>query len=155
MGPRPLVALSLGWLLVVTVVAAVTFVVVDRAGRGVGQASAARTVAPLPTDQAVPPSPGATPEVPPAPTPSGGETTAVRPVEPRTVSFTTPGGTVVASCAGAELSLESITPFDGWRFEEDTEHDGFEVAFVPGGDGDDEVEIILACVGGSPQRVSK
>ena len=150
MGPRPLLALSLGWLLVVAVVAAVTFVVVDRAGRGVGQASAARTVAPLPTDAAGQPTSGSSATVPPTPT----DTPTVPPVEPRTVSFTTPGGTVVATCVGTELSLGSITPFDGWRFEKDTEDGGLEVKFVPRGDGDDEVEMILLCVDGSPERVS-
>ena len=45
MGRRPLVAMVAGWFAVVLAVAAITFVVVDRAGRGVGRASAAETVA--------------------------------------------------------------------------------------------------------------
>ncbi|MGB7820310.1 MAG: hypothetical protein WBL35_16450 [Ornithinibacter sp.] len=153
MGPRPLLALSLGWLLVVAVVAAVTFVVVDRAGRGVGQASAARTVAPLPTDGAGQPTPSSSATDPPTPAPTDSPT--VQTPTSRTVSFTTPGGTVVATCVGTTLSLGSITPFDGWRFEKDSEDGGLEVAFVNRGDGDDEVEIVLACVDGSPERVSK
>ena len=181
MGRRPLLAMALAWVLVVAGVAAVTFVVVDRAGRGVGQASAARTVAAVPSST---PSPSARPSTPEAtPTPSPAATTAaptrttpprtvlptpvrstrpprpdstptVRPAEARTVSFTTEGGTVVVSCSGTRLSLDSITPRDGWRFETETEGDALEVHFKPRASEVDEVEIAIGCRGGTPTRLS-
>lgn len=175
MGRRPLLAMALGWVLVVAAVAAVTFVVVDRAGRGVGQASAARTVAPLPSRSvSPPPSPGpatstATPSSTPTPVtarsaaapsptrtsrrPTPTPTPAVRPAGTRTASFTTEGGTVVASCAGTVLTLGSITPRDGWRFEKESEHGGLEVKFTAREEDVDDVEIVLGCVRGTPTRL--
>lgn len=152
MGSRPLLAMALGWVLVVAAVAAVTFVVVDRAGRGVGQASAARTVAPVPsTDVSATPdsTPNASPTrsdplVTPAPTPPA--------PTPRTESFTTEGGTVVASCDGEEVTLESITVRDGWRFEQESEGGRLEVKFERRRDDVDDVEIHLRCVAGVPTR---
>ena len=132
MGPRPLVGMVLGWLAVVVAVAAITFVVVDRAGRGVGQASAAETVAVLP--------PPTTPPTASAPTPRD------------TASFTSDGGTVVASCTDGQVELVSIRPRDGWRFEKESEHGGLEVAFR--GDGQ-QVELLLRCVDGVPTSVQE
>ena len=174
MGRRPLLAMALGWILVVAAVAAVTFVVVDRAGRAVGQASAARTVAPLPSRSVSPPpapspatrtaTPSSTPTpatartTAPSPTrtssrPAPTPTPAVRPAATRTASFTTEGGTVVASCAGTVLTLGSITPRDGWRFEKESEHGGLEVKFKAREEDVDDVEIVIGCVRGSPTRL--
>ena len=175
MGRRPLLAMALGWVLVVAAVAAVTFVVVDRAGRGVGQASAARTVAPLPSEaSSLPPSPTPSPTsapvrpttstptptrtAPPAPTrtsrpPAPVTTPTLRLAETRTASFTTEGGTVVASCAGTVLTLGSITPRDGWRFEKDVEHGALEVKFASSAEDVDDVEVAIGCVRGMPTRL--
>ncbi len=173
MGRRPLLVMVLGWLSVVVAVAAITFVVVDRAGRGVGRASAAGTVALVESTAR-----SSTTAAPPSPTPSETETeappksekpsstrapartstprqTAPAPVstprepERRTASFTNEGGTVVASCRGSEISLDSIRPRDGWRFEKEVEHGGLEVVFKA---VEREVEILLVCVRGVPTR---
>jgi biotin carboxyl carrier protein len=158
MGRRPLLGMALGWVLVVVAVATVTFVVVDRAGRGVGQASAARTVAPMPSVTASATS-GAAPATSSAPTPSseppvtpGPGATPHQPVA-RTASFTTESGTVVATCVGTVLSLGSITVRDGWRFEKESEDGGLEVKFSPREADGDEVEVVLGCVDGTPTRV--
>ena len=165
MGRRPLLVMALGWLAVVVAVGAITFVVVDRAGRGVGQASAARTL--VPTAATLPPTPTPTPTTPSTSSPATSPSTPVptqapsRPVikpsvsptvrqaEVRTASFTTDGGTVVAECAGTELRLVSITPRDGWRFEQESEHGGLEVKFKA---DEREVEILVVCRRGVPVR---
>ena len=172
MGRRPLVAMVAGWVAVVLAVAAITFVVVDRAGRGVGRASAAETVAVVATT--VPqgsasrtptsrPTPARTPErstsspgtTGPEPTPSKRETPEAestptpREPESQTASFTTDGGIVVATCEGSQISLDSIRPRDGWRFEKESEHGGLEVVFKA---VEREVEIHVSCQGGVPTR---
>ena len=170
MGRRPLVAMVAGWFAVVLAVAAITFVVVDRAGRGVGRASAAETVAVVatgvPEGSASPtrkPTPSETPErstssprtTGPEPTPSKRETpeseSTPTPREPesQTASFTTDGGIVVATCEGSQISLDSIRPRDGWRFEKESEHGGLEVVFKA---VEREVEIHVSCQGGVPTR---
>ena len=172
MGRRPLVAMVAGWFAVVLAVAAITFVVVDRAGRGVGRASAAQTVAVVATS--VPqgsasrtptrkPTPSQTPErstssprtAAPEPTPSARttpepeSTPTPREPESETASFTTDGGIVVATCEGSQISLDSIRPRDGWRFEKESEHGGLEVTFKT---DEREVEIHVSCQGGVPTR---
>lgn len=163
MGRRPLLAMALGWLVVVLAVGAITFVVVDRAGRGVGQASAARTVAPVPTSSgsgATSPGGAPTPTATPTPSPVASRTPgqpaikpsvepSPRPAEVRVASFTTEGGTVVAECAGTALRLVSITPRDGWRFEQEAEDRGLEVKFES---GESDVEIVVVCSRGVPVR---
>jgi len=170
MGRRPLLAMALGWLAVVLAVAAVTFVVVDRAGRGVGRASAAEALAvpasrmpgttrPAPTASTGPrpsadaPSPGgpATSSTPKPPTtgPTSGPASPSPEVAVRTASFSTDGGTVVASCKGSQLSLVSIRPRDGWRFKQDSENGGLEVTFKA---EERDVEMLLVCVRGTPTR---
>ncbi len=152
MGRRPLLAMALGWVLVVAAVAVVTFIVVDRAGRGVGQASAARTVAPVPSTDV-----SATPDSTPTARPTRSDPlvtpapTTPAPT-PRTESFTTEGGTVVASCHDAVVSLESITVRDGWRFEQESEGGRLEVKFESRQDSVEDVEIHLECVAGVPTR---
>ena len=81
MGRRPLVAMVAGWIAVVLAVAAITFVVVDRAGRGVGRASAAETVAVVATS--VPQgSASRTPTREPSPTQTPERSTSSRPTRP-------------------------------------------------------------------------
>ncbi|HET7820201.1 MAG TPA: hypothetical protein VFL10_01645 [Ornithinibacter sp.] len=170
MGRRPLVAMVAGWFAVVLAVAAITFVVVDRAGRGVGRASAAETVAvvatgvpkgsasptrkPTPTEpperstsspRTTEPEPSTTKRT----TPETESTPTPREAETQTASFTTDGGIVVATCEGSQLSLDSIRPRDGWRFEKETEHGGLEVVFKS---VEREVEIHVSCQGGVPTR---
>ena len=170
MGRRPLLAMTLGWVAVVVAVAAITFLVVDRAGRGVGRASAAGSLVSVSAAPSSTAGPTATPEPSPSATPSATPSTSrtgrptqrpttrpttpdpkptLEPVEPRTASFTTDGGTVVASCRGTQLSLDSIRPRDGWRFEKESEHGGVEVVFKT---EEREVEMLLTCVRGVPTR---
>ena len=168
MGPRPLVGMVLAWLAVVVGVGAITFVVVDRTGRAVGRASSADSLVVLPSvssSGSASPRPSVTPSptrsarstpttVAPGattrpPRPSSRSTPTVVQAEPRTVSFTTEGGTVVATCEGSRISLDSIRPRDGWSFEEEAEHGGLEVQFKS---GERQVEILLTCVRGVPTR---
>ncbi|QKE84357.1 hypothetical protein [Arthrobacter sp. NEB 688] len=194
---RQLVAMVTGWLLVVLVVGGVTFAVVSRAGDEVGQASALRTMAtsapepsgtgsgrptrtagsasPSPdgSEDPEPPDPSASPEGPTSsPTRTSGPTRTTRPpstpsAQTRTASFTTIGGTVVASCTGSSIRRESITARDGWRFEDEVERGRLEVHFARAGgegsegepgesesDDDDEVELSVVCVDGAPTRRS-
>lgn len=176
----PLTAMALVWGLVVLLVGAVTFVVVDRAGREVGQASAASSLAVVPATSSggtgtASTAPSSTPSVRPTtpatttrpprttspthrPPTSGTHTTrppATTPPPPapttRTASFTTQGGTVVASCTGTAIRLGSITVRDGWRVEQDAERGGIEVHFRS---GEREIELALRCSGGVPTQVS-
>ena len=156
MRQRRLLALALGWVAVVVAVATVTFIVVDRAGRGVGQTSGAPTVPGVasPAETSSVPVPTATSGVS-APTATNGTgpttpTAAPGPAS-NTESFTTAGGTVVASCAGEQVTLESITVRDGWRFEQEVERGRLEVKFESRQDDDvDEAELHLVCVQGTP-----
>ena len=66
-----------------------------------------------------------------------------------TASFTSDGGTVVATCRNGEVTLDSIRPRDGWRFEKESEHGGLEVVFKA---VEREVEIHVSCQGGVPTR---
>lgn len=155
MRQRPMLALLLGWMLVVGAVATVTFIVVDRAGRGVGQASAASSL-PSATSIETSPTPG--------PTPTNGSTgthptTPATPTSPgtstRTESFSTQGGTVVVSCDSNQVTLESITVRDGWGFEQEAERGRLEVKFEAREDDDvDDAELHIACVDGAPTSVS-
>ncbi len=183
---RPLAVMALAWVLVVAAVGTVTYLVVDRAGRALGQASdtstlvaappstSSRTAAPTSTGSSPSPSPGRSstprstlgPTAAPAPTvPTGstGSATTVRPsstptptptptrtVSTRTASFTTRGGTVVASCTGDRIRLDSITPRDGWGFEPEIDGSQLEVKFTS---RQDEVELHIRCVGGVPTGV--
>ncbi len=176
MGRRPLVVMVLGWFAVVGVVGAITFVVVSNAGSGVGRASAAERAvvvsprtsdAPAPTVTETP-----TPSARPTSTASPTESTSAQPTrrpddpepttapsdrrpsapagDPRTASFSTQGGIVVASCSGSKVALRSIRPRDDWRFDSDFERGALEVTFKT---TEREVEIYLRCVDGVPTRL--
>jgi hypothetical protein len=159
MGRRPLWGMVLAWVAVVLAVATVTFVVVDRAGRGVGQASAAGTVAPVPSAGAstTPGMPGtATPTASPSASPTAsatGTATGSPTTVTRTASFPTAGGTVVASCEGTTIVLGSITVRDGWRLEDEAEQGEIEVKFRTDAKDVDDVELVLRCVDGIPTAI--
>lgn len=171
---RAVVGMVVAWAAVVAVVGGIAFVVVSRAGSQVGQASALRTVADAPVSSGRPvssapatrPAPSATP----SPSEPDDDTSAstTPPPEPqtRTRSFTTQGGTVVASCTGSRIGAESITVRDGWRFEDERESRKLEIHFArtgapdvedAEGEGEDEegeVELKVGCVDGVPTRYS-
>ena len=173
MGRRPLLVMVLGWFAVVGAVGAITFGVVSNAGSGVGRASAAeravvvstRTPGPATVPSTGTPTPSVTPSAPLAPTTSTtpqpsaptkpSDTPEPRPTskaprptapaaDPRTASFSTQGGIVVATCRGAKISVMSIRPRDDWRFSKPKfERGALEVKFTT---AEREVESYLRCV---------
>jgi hypothetical protein len=177
MGRRPLLVMVLGWFAVVGAVGAITFVVVSNAGSGVGVASAGERVfdasptAPGSATATATPTPSVTPTAPVAPTTSTSPQPSVpnkpsdtpepeptskapRPTapaaDPRTASFSTEGGIVVATCRGARISVVSVRPRDDWRFDPELERGALEVTFKTTGR---EVEIYLRCVDEVPTRL--
>jgi hypothetical protein len=175
---HPAVVLSAAWLAVVLAVGTITSVVVSRAGEGVGQASAAGSVARPPVEPASRTSPAPSPagtgpsaaaaspggestadptgrSESPAETPAGSTPDATTPGPVwRTASFSVAGGTVVASCRAASIRLDSVTVRDGWAFDQESEDGGAEVVFRH--DGGERVEVILACQDGVPvQRTDR
>ncbi|RJQ66860.1 hypothetical protein D5S17_34260 [Pseudonocardiaceae bacterium YIM PH 21723] len=57
----------------------------------------------------------------------------------------TPGGTIVASCSGDQVSIASVSPAQGFKVDE---AEGNKVEF----DGDDvEIKATVRCVNGVPQ----
>ena len=187
-GRAPWLMAALAWVLVVAAVGSVTYLVVDRAGEGIGDTSTSRPMAapptttptasststsprpsrtpeptrtttrtPRPTSVSTPaPAPTRTTTRPKATTPAPAPTrTTTAPVS-RTKTFSTAGGTVVATCTDGRVRLDSVTPRNGWRFETDDEGGYVEVQFkTVGGDeeDEDEVEVKIACRSGVPTRV--
>ncbi len=182
-GRAPWFLAALAWLLVVAAVGSVTYLVVDRAGRGIGDTSVTRPMAApvvsetpstAPTRSPSAPSPtkkrtrSATPtsrpRATPAPstpatssprasatsTPTPTRTSTPAPVS-RTESFSTRGGTVVATCVEGRVRLDSITVRDGWRFEKEVEDGYVEVKFEA--EEDDEIELKIGCRNGVPTLV--
>ncbi|MGG5257431.1 hypothetical protein [Phycicoccus avicenniae] len=158
---RALVGMVVAWVAVVLVVGGLAFVVVSRAGSQVGQASALRTVADAPAGAGSTTPRPAPSSSRPTPTDTASSTPEDEP-EVRTRSFTSRGGTVVASCTGSQVRAESITVRDGWRFADEREPDKLEIHFsrtdapareeVEGDDDAGEVEIRVGCVDGVPTR---
>lgn len=174
-GRAPWLLAALAWALVVTAVGSITYLVVDRAGRGIGDTSQTRplavepTTSPAPAETNTSPPPSRTPTRTRSPLPSSSTrapapaSTAPRatatPSPPRTAttvpaarteSFSTRGGTVVATCTDGGVRLDSITVRDGWRFETEQEEGHLEVKFES---GEDEVEVTIGCRDGVPVRV--
>ena len=180
MGRRPVLVMVLGWFAVVGAVGAITFFVVSNAGSGVGQASAAERVIDVPptasgsataTATTGTPTPSGTPTAPLAPTTSispqptvpatPSDTPEPKPTskaprptapaaDPRTASFSTQGGIVVATCRGSKISVMSVRPRDDWRFDTDFDRSALEVTFTT---TEREVEIYLRCVDEVPTRL--
>ncbi len=152
--------------------------VVPSSSSATGSTTRPTSATPAPTRSATPsasPSPSAGPGSPrppatsrprtstPAPPPTPRRTATTSTPATRTASFTTAGGTVTASCTGTTIRRQSITPRDGWRFEEDLSSRKLEVHFSRSGhapegvatdDSEDEVEVTITCVGGEPTRES-
>ncbi len=123
-------------------------------------------VPPPPSGPTAPPT-TARPTTSTAPRPRPTPTRSTTPTR-QTASFSTQGGTVVASCTGTTLRRESITARDGWRFEDDLEHGRLTVHFWQSEHGDsaaaspssgltadsEDVELTIVCSGGKPTRTS-
>lgn len=172
-GRAPWLVAALVWLLVVAAVGSVTYLVVDRAGRGIGDTSQSRPLAVATPASATPaptratPRPSRTPTRTASPSPRSSSTrspanpapattaapapTATTAPAPRTESFSTRGGTVVATCIDGSVRLDSITVRDGWRFEREVEDGYVEVKFDA--EEADEIELKIGCRGGVPVRV--
>ena len=61
-------------------------------------------------------------------------------------------GTVTAACQGARISLESVTPNDGWQVEIGGRGpEDIEVEFKSGGEDERETKVRAECGGGVPR----
>jgi hypothetical protein len=169
-GRGSVLLLPLLWLAVVVVVAGLTWRVIDSAGRDVLTSGAP---SPLPAAGTTPQADGgssavepqdatgpssdstprstwsagstATPEAPtPHPPPDQPET-QVR-------SWQGSAGTVTTACRGAAISLQSVTPNDGWQVEVDDRGPGrVRVELTSRGDDEQETRVEAACSGGVPR----
>lgn len=154
-GRRPVLLLGpLIWLAVVVVVATVTWRVIDSAGRQV------LTSGPTPSLDATPspggpsrtPGGGATSEAPSAPSATRSHLPSEVPSERQLRSWRGSAGTVAAVCNGAQISLQSVTPNDGWRFEVgDRGPEEIEVEFKTGGEDERRTQVTAGCVSGAPR----
>jgi len=182
---RPtLLLLPLAWLVVVVLVAGVTWRVIDSAGR---QVLTSGGPVPLSTSGATPdaesspshdprgkstepptpsrtPSPsgaataGASESAPPSDDPPPGQPSAQasqqQPSRTEVRSWQGAAGTVSAACTGATISLQSVTPNDGWGFEvDDRGPDRVRVEFESRGDDEHKTRVEAACAGGAPRFV--
>ena len=59
----------------------------------------------------------------------------------------TDGGTIVAACTGALLSVRSVTPADGWSVRQERDSDKTKVSFER---GDQSREVEVECRAGTP-----
>ncbi len=148
-GRAPWLLAALVWVLVVAAVGSVTYLVVDRAGRGIGDTSGTR---PMAATSATPPLATSSPAGTPTPRSTSTSTASTPTSSPasRTESFSTRGGTVVATCTGDRVRLDSVTVRDGWRFETETEHGYLDVKLKS---EEDDVELTIGCRGGVPALV--
>ncbi len=108
----PLGVMLLAWLLVVASVGGVTYLVVDRASRGVGQAPAASAVAALPAAEESAPTPSSSPTRTrtSTPTPTRTRTTAPAPAPTRTAAPTrTPAPTRTSPTTSAPAPTRART----------------------------------------------
>jgi hypothetical protein len=195
-GRRPmLLVLPLAWLVVVVVVAAVTWQVIDAAGRqvlGSGSStpltaagstadaqnalpsgSPSRRPRPADDDSSVAPrtpsaaagtgvpedqpgvepndGPGAEPSATPSQSPRQ-QPTQQAPPQAQVRSWQGAAGTVSASCTGATISLQSVTPNDGWGFEvDDRGPQRVRVEFTSRGEEEHETRVEAECLGGEPR----
>jgi hypothetical protein len=171
-----LLLLPLAWLAVVVLVAGVTWRVIDSAGR---QVLTSGGPAPLSSSGATPgaessPSqptgsrkhdsksegPAATKAPEPDGSPSPGAAGATQPTQqpsqqpPQTQvrSWQGAAGTVSAACTGATISLQSVTPSDGWGFEvDDRGPQRVRVEFTSRGEDEHETRVEAECAGGEPR----
>ena len=146
------------WIATVCAVGGLTWLVISGAGRAVGQVSAERpsvvgSFAPQVLPSTAASSSGRPSASSPPPTAVATPTTAAPEpsARPQGVSrtFTADGGTVVVTCVGADIALQSVRPLDGWRFERETSGDTIEVKFSAAGETEEQ-ELHLGCAQGVP-----
>jgi len=173
---RPLGGIVL-WLLVVGGVAGATWLVVDTVGREVGRPVLAHASPSVPratpspaasvtasatptTDEPSPSADSVESSAPSTPRPTASQRTpapaapTAAPAPPPAVqrtTFTTEGGTLVLSCPAGSLSLDGLTPRDGWSVEHEPDGAGIEVKFTS---GEREVKVKATCVDGTPRVTS-
>ncbi len=105
-----------------------------------------------PTSPEAPPSSASTPHSDPPATSTPRPPRVAGPSTPaRSATFRTEGGSATASCRGSILALTAIAPQDGWHFHQESDQNHLDVKFD---NGVQEIEIGLACVGGSPAEVT-
>ena len=101
------------------------------------------TTPPTRTPPAASPPPASSP-----PTRSAPTTSAPAP-EGDSKVFVSRGGTVRVTCNGSSLSVDAVTPYDGWSLSREVESGSIEVKFRL---GEQEEEIHLSCHNGTPVR---
>ena len=153
---------GLVWLAIVVAVSAITWFVIDAAGRDVLTSGQAST---LPTAG------GAASQDTPSGTPGGDRTSSPGPSSPRSTATrdatapAIPGtvqvrawqgaaGTVVARCTGSSVTLQSATPTDGWGIEvKERGPREIEVEFEQNGESEGRTRVEGGCAGGVPRFV--
>jgi len=153
---------GLVWLAIVAIVSAITWFLIDAAGRDVLTSGQAST---LPTAG------GNASQDTPSGTPGGDRTSSPGTASPRstatpdTTAPVVPGtvqvrawqgaaGTVVARCAGSAVTLQSATPTDGWRIEvKERGPREIEVEFEQNGGSEGRTRVDGGCAGGVPRFV--
>jgi hypothetical protein len=157
---RPtLLMLGVIWLAVVVVASAVTWVVIDSAGRDVLSPAQAEelpvggvTSGPDPTrGPRESPSPSSTPSDSPSSSPTDTPSTST-PVVPQVRSWQGAAGAVTARCEGRAISLVSASPSNGWAIEVDKRGPReVRVELETGGDDELRTRVRGRCVGGAPR----
>jgi serine/threonine-protein kinase len=116
--------------------------------------AALATATAFPVSQAPPSaSPPASPSAPASPSPLPSRSTSPSDDSGATKLVRTAGGTVIASCAGGEVTLRSWSPAQGYAVDDvdpGPRHDA-KVKFRPA-DGDD-VEVRIVCSAGRPSAI--
>lgn len=155
---------AITWVVTVAAISSTLWAVIGHVGRRVGpegsyagrpQVSWSGTPSSSPTPRRTPtasprPRPTASPSrskpapsVKPAPPPPAPEQPT-----PRTQTFSSEGGTIVATCTGSTIRVEAVRPRDGWSIgEPEVESGQVEVKFTS---GEREDEVSVRCRGGQP-----
>ena len=61
-------------------------------------------------------------------------------------------GTVTAACEASRITLQSVTPNNGWAFAVgDRGPENVEVELTSRGEGEQQTHVRAACVGGEPR----
>jgi len=175
-GRRPVLLLApLIWVAVVVVVATVTWRVIDSAGRQVLTSDPLPSLGAPTPDRPRPssspthrpdatPSPGPTrstsagtepspsPKSSPSPSPSPSSQATTSPMQVR--SWQGVAGTVTAACEASRITLQSVTPNNGWAFAVgDRGPENVEVELTSRGEGEQQTHVRGGCISGAPRFV--
>lgn len=94
----------------------------------------------------------ATPQPTTAPTDEPSQPSQPTAAETQVRSWQGAAGTVTAGCSNARITLQSVTPNDGWRVEVgDRGPEHIEVTFRSGGEEERETQVEAVCAAGAPR----